>query len=93
MSISINTALLGGYLWALLVALKGSRRSLIAVLIFTLLLPVGIGVGTLISFCPSPCPTAWPLGEIVNWTNLIAGLAAVASVGLYLRTAYRPPGV
>ncbi|MBI3738689.1 MAG: hypothetical protein HY258_06555 [Chloroflexi bacterium] len=37
------------------------------------------------ALCPSPCPTAGGLMEIANWTHLIAGLLAAASVGLYLR--------
>jgi hypothetical protein len=41
-----------------------------------------MGVGTLVSYCPSPCSTAWPLGEIANWTSLVVGLLAGISLAL-----------
>jgi hypothetical protein len=84
MWIVIYMAFFGGWLWGLLAAVRGSRRGLIAALVFTLLLPVGGGIGTLVAFCPSPCPTAWPLGEIVNWLNLLSGLLAATAAGLHI---------
>lgn len=87
-SILINMALFGGWIWALLAASRGSQGGLIATLIFNLLLLFGVAVGTLVAYCPSPCPTAWPLMEIANWANLITGLIAAVAVGLRLR-AYR----
>ncbi|MBI2862465.1 MAG: hypothetical protein HYX89_06575 [Chloroflexi bacterium] len=86
-SITINVALVGGWIWALLAVASGKRGGLIAVLLFALLLSVGFGVATLVAFCPSPCPTAWPLGEVANWINLIAGVVAAVAVGLQLRAS------
>ena len=87
LAVLIMTALFGSWFWGLLVAVRGSRRGLMVVLILTLLLPFGEGIATLISFCPSPCPTAWPLMEIANWSNVILGLVAALAVGLHLRQA------
>ena len=81
----LNVALFGGWLWSLHVAARGSRRGLIAALIFALLLPFGGGIGTLVSFCPSPCPTAGGLMEIANWGNLVTGGLAAVAVGLNLQ--------
>jgi len=71
-----NVALLGGWVWALIAASHRSRRAMWALLAYDLLL-VLFGLSTLISFCPSPCQTAWPLGEIVIWSNLTIGIPAV----------------
>lgn len=80
-------AVLGAWLWALLVAARGSRPARAAALAFTVVMSVGLGVGTLVSFCPSPCQTAWPLGETANWLTLISGLAASLALGRQLRTS------
>lgn len=89
LGVVVYMALFGGWLWGLLAAVRGSRGGLIALLVFNLLLPFGAGVATLVSWCPSPCPTAWPLMEIANWTNLLLGLLAAVSVGLRLRQSSR----
>jgi len=80
-----NMVLFGGWIWSLLSAVRGSRRGLTLVLVFNIFFLVVIAVGTLVSYCPSPCGTAWPIGEIANWTSLIFGLLASAAVGFYLR--------
>ena len=77
-------ALFGGWIWALLVAVQGSRRGLYALFGFDLFFLLVIAVGTLVSYCPSPCQTAWPLGEIANWTSLVIGILAAVSLGLHL---------
>jgi hypothetical protein len=84
-SIVIYMAFFGGWLWGLLAAVQGSRRGMIAALIFPMLFGVGLGIGTLVSFCPSPCATAGGLMEITNWTNLITGLLAVIAIASRLR--------
>lgn len=75
----------GIWLWALMAAARGSRRALVALLGLALLLLVGLGIGTLVSFCPSPCQTAWPLMEASNWIGLFVGLIASGVVILQLR--------
>ena len=83
------TAIFGAWIRAIGAAGRGSRRGLAGAL-FALVLPVGLGVGTLVAFCPSPCQTAWPLMEVATWVGLVAGLAAAASVA---RVLFRvPPG-
>lgn len=84
LAILMMTAIFGGWLWALLAAVQNSRAGLIGALGFSLL-GFGGGLATMFALCPSPCPTAGGLMEIANWTHLIAGLLAAASVGLYLR--------
>lgn len=73
------------WLWALFAAAADRRRGLWTLVGLATLMLVGLGVGTLVSFCPSPCETAWPLGEVSNWIGLVVGVAAVAAVGLRLR--------
>lgn len=74
--------------WGIIAARSGSRAALRTLVLLPLITLVGLGVGTLTTFCPSPCETAWPLGELSNWLGLGLGLVAVASSALALR---RPP--
>jgi hypothetical protein len=85
LSVLSMVALFGGFLWGLLAATRGSRGGLIACLIFTVLLSLGGGIGTLVSLCPSPCQTAWPVMEIANWSNLLTGALAVSAQIIQLR--------
>jgi len=78
-------AFYGGWIWALLVAVRGGRGGLIGALVFSLLLALGWGVTTVLVFCPTPCPTVSPLGDIIIWANLISGLAAAVALGRQLR--------
>jgi len=88
---TLNTmALFGVWLWGLLAATRGSRRALTTAWVFNLLFLFGIGFGTLVSYCPSPCQTAWPLMEIANWANVITGAIAAVAVGAYLWRRPRP---
>jgi hypothetical protein len=70
------TAFFGGWLWALLAASEGSRSAWWFALFFNLAL-VAFGVSTVVALCPSPCQTAWPLGENLIWSNILIGLPAV----------------
>src|SRR3990170_3676261 len=67
----VYLAFFGGWFWALLAAARRSRT--------------GLGVGTLGSFCSSPCQPAWPLREIANWSTLLFGLLAAVSAAVHLR--------
>jgi hypothetical protein len=58
---------------------------LIALLVFNLLLPFGMGLSTFLFWCPSPCRTGWPVMEISNWFTLVSGLIAAVGVGIQLR--------
>lgn len=80
----VHMVLFGGWIWSLLSAVQGSRRGLIAVFGFNLFFFLFIAVGTLVSYCPSPCQTGWPLGEIAIWTSLITGLLASISLGIQI---------
>ncbi len=78
-----NLAFFGGWIWALVSGSHRSRRAMFALLAYDALL-VLFGLSTLVSFCPSPCQTAWPVGEIAIWSNLIIGVPAAVLVGLNL---------
>jgi hypothetical protein len=84
LAILINLALFGGWIWGLLSAAQGSRRGLITVFGFNLFFLLVIAVGTLVSYCPSPCRTGWPIGEIFIWASLVAGLLGSLSSGFKL---------
>ncbi len=81
----LYTALFAAWAWALLRALRGSRRALIAALILNLLILLAIPVGALVAYCPSPCRELWPLMELANWINLLFGLLATVAQVLQLR--------
>ena len=80
----VHMALFGGWIWGLLSAVMGSRRGLIAVFGFNTFFLLFIAIGTLVSYCPSPCRTGWPLGETAIWSSLIAGLLASISLGIQI---------
>ena len=80
-AVFIYLALFGGWIWGLLSAVQGNRRGLIVIFGFNLFFLLIIAVGTLVSYCPSPCSTGWPLGEIAIWSSLVAGLVAAVSLG------------
>jgi hypothetical protein len=84
----IPVAFFGGWLWALLAAVRNKRRGLIAALIFALLLAFGWGLPTVVAFCPTPCATVAPLTDIITWSNVVVGLIAAIAIGVYL--ASRP---
>lgn len=77
-----TVALFGGWIWALLVAMRGSRRGLIAALVLSLLSGL-LGGMTLLVLCPDGCAVR-PLGNIIVWAEFIIGLAASLALGLQL---------
>ena len=81
----VYTAFFGGWAWALLRAMRGSRSALIAALILNLLILLAIPIGALVAYCPSPCRELWPLMELANWINLFFGLLATVALALQLR--------
>jgi heme/copper-type cytochrome/quinol oxidase subunit 3 len=82
--------LFSGWLWALLSANRNSRRGLIGLLIFNLILALAWGLATAVSFCPTPCFVAPPLTDIVVWANIIIGFIAAIAVGVYLFSKPQP---
>jgi len=75
-------AMYGGWVWALLAAARSSRGGLIAALIYSVVMALA-GLGNVLVFCGGPC-AAWPVGDIIQWANLITGLVASAAIGLQL---------
>ena len=72
----------GTWAWALIALARGQRRGVWVALVLTLLANLGLGLGTTFAFCPTPCQTLWPVGELWNWATTLTGAAAViAQVG------------
>jgi uncharacterized YccA/Bax inhibitor family protein len=78
--------LFGGWIWALLAAVRGRRGGVIAALIFSLLSGLLGGV-SLIAFCVPSC-AAPPVGNIIVWAELITGLVASIALGVQLRRSH-----
>jgi hypothetical protein len=80
-------AFAGGWVWAMLAAIRGIRRGLIACLILALLLNVGSALAMYFSWCPpARCPSfpnqgLWPW----TWAQLISGLLAAIALVFQLR--------
>jgi hypothetical protein len=64
------------WILGLLSIAKGGRAGLWVALGLTLLLNVGLGLGTTLAFCPTPCRTLWPVGELWNWATTLSGIVA-----------------
>ena len=77
-----TVALFGGWIWALLVAMRGSRRGLIAALVLSLLSGL-LGALTLLVLCPEGCAVR-PVGNIIVWAEFIIGLTASLALGLQI---------
>jgi hypothetical protein len=78
------------WILALLSIARGGRAGLWVALALTLLLNVGLGLGTTVAFCPTPCRTLWPVGELWNWATTLSGIAASVLIIRSLRA--RPAG-
>jgi len=83
----IYMALVGGWLWGLMAASRGSRRGLIVCLIAVLLLDVALALATYIFLCPpwTDC-VGWPNAWSWNWSNLILGAIAAVAIAFQLRS-------
>lgn len=78
--------LLGGWIWALLAAARGGRGGLILTLIFNIFTVLFGGLFTLVVFCQPGC-AAPPVGALIVWAELLAGLSSSAAVWLQLGRA------
>ena len=84
-------AFTGGWIWAMLAAIHGSHRGLIASLVLALLLDVAFALVTYAVFCPPGCrgfPNLWPW----SWAQLILGLLAAIALVFQLRQEKRAVG-
>ncbi len=73
------------WLWALIAAVQGARRGLVAVLVFNVLAAIGWGLATALFLCPTPCRTVPPVSDIIIWANVFVGAAAAVAVFRELR--------
>ena len=78
-----NLAFYGGWIWAL-VSASHRRRPAMYILIGYATLLIVYGLATSITWCPSPCQTAWPFGELTIWSNYVLGITAVSFAALSL---------
>ncbi|MDP9281064.1 MAG: hypothetical protein M3P38_03075 [Chloroflexota bacterium] len=78
----------GVWAWALIAMARGQRRGVWVALVLTLLANVGLGLGTTFAFCPTPCQTLWPIGELWNWATTLTGAGAVIAQVSALRSAH-----
>ena len=72
--------IIGGWIWALLAVVKGSRGSLIGLVAFNAL-NLFFSVSTMTTLCPLPCGTAWPVTDILVILQLVISIAAILSAG------------
>jgi hypothetical protein len=78
----IYVAIFGGWILALLATSKGSKRPLIVLLVYSILL-CAYALLDLVVYCPTTCPTIW-LYYVANWANLTFGLLATGAAILQL---------
>ena len=82
----IYTVLLAGWTWAIISAVRGSRRGLVATFIINGLTWLMIPVSTLFFYCPVDClvDAGWVF-LLVNTLNLVFGFLAAVALGIQLR--------
>lgn len=80
----LYTILFCGWAWALMGTMHRNCTSLITAFIINLLFLLAIPIGTLVAYCPSPCPSLWPIMELANWINLLFGILATVALALQL---------
>ncbi|MDH3944592.1 MAG: hypothetical protein OEV06_10910 [Anaerolineae bacterium] len=61
---------------------KAAFRILMSMNVFHL---VFNGILSTLAMCPSPCPTLWPVGEIIIQSGTLTGFLGVLSLWLYRR--------
>jgi hypothetical protein len=75
------TAILGGWIWALISAAEGRKRAFMVLLGYGVLTAIWIGAGSLVLFLSVPAE-----GILFSF-NLLSGAAASISVAYFLRQA------
>jgi hypothetical protein len=75
-----------GWLWAHIKVERGSRTAWMWITIFASLVVLQ-SISTTLVFCPTPCTTAWPLAEVINWSNTVLGLPAMYSAFVQFRVS------
>lgn len=84
-------AFAGGWIWAMLAAIRGGRRGLIASLVLALLLDVAFALVTYAVLCPPGC-RGFPNLRPWSWAQLILGLLAAIALVFQLRQEKRAVG-
>lgn len=84
LAIVVYTVVFGGWIIALGALAAGIRAGAIACLAFTAL-PILLGLTTAAVFCPMPCSTAAPVGDLLNLVCLALGVLSAVSLAGSLR--------
>jgi len=80
-ALALYMALFVPWILALVGVSKGRRAGMWTPLALTAVVNIGLGLGTTLAVCPTPCRTLWPVGELWNWaTTVSASFAAIALV-------------
>jgi len=74
------TAISGGWVWALVAAAGGNRKSLTVLLVYALVCALGFGAGSLIAY------VSYPIEYLIFGANLVTGAVAATSVFQHLRS-------
>lgn len=56
---------------------------LFTLMAFHLIQFILLGMVSSLALCPSPCPTIWPIGEIIIWSSTVTGALGILSLYLY----------
>ena len=81
----LYTAIISGWIWALVATKGGSQRANYALLVYAGLL-CAYALQDLFVYCPNTCPEIW-LYYVANWGNLLLGIASAAAIVMRLRGA------
>jgi hypothetical protein len=85
LAILVYTAIFGGWIVALGALAAGIRSGAVACLAFAAL-PILLGLTTAVAFCPMPCSTAAPVGDVLNLVCLALGGLSAVSLAASLRS-------
>ena len=88
-------AFTGGWIWAMLVAIRGSRGGLIACLTLASLLDIGFAFSMFLFWCPPASCRGFPFNSGLwrcTWAQLIFGLLAAIALVIQLRREKRAAG-
>lgn len=87
--LGINLLLVIAWIWALLNFSKGRKGPYRTLWGMSLMQLLYNGLMSSFIFCPTPCPTIWPVGEILIQSGTVSGLLGIFSLWSYNRSVRR----
>lgn len=88
MNVLLFLSFAGGWVWAMLAAIRGSRSGVIACLILALLLDIGFALLMFFFWCPPASCRGFPFNSGLwrwTWAQLVFGLAAAIALIMQIR--------